>query len=801
LDDFKTNTKYFFLFFIGFFISGFSQEKKDKALLEAYVNFFEAPREQIYVHLNKTTFLEGEPLGFSAYVLDAYKKPSLTATNLYCTITDTTNAIIKKKLVMVQKGLSHNVFSIDSTLPPGNYKFNAYTNWIRNFDEQLHFSKSIEVLGPKSKRYSAPTNEEAKLEIKVLPEGGHLLQNIENVLGILVKNQFGKGVKITSGAIINQSNDTLSRFKLDKFGIGRAILRPLIDEQYFTILNYDGTTYKTPIETAEQTGILLNIKRFFDNIYVKVATNSKTLPHIRDKNYVLSLHNAKSIKTWIFNFTNGPRLELLLEKEDLLPGMNVFTIFDETNTPILERLYFNYNDLPVLEPSNAIHQLYGDSLAIDIKIPKSDPALLNNLSVAVLPLETKAYDTKNNMLSHLFLKPYVKGYIEDAAYYFTDVSKKKLYELDNLLITQGWSSYDWKNIFGNPPVSKYAYEQGIIFKATLNNKTSKNSFLIQPLRYTQSFLFNLNETDNTFEAGPLYPITGEQLSLSEISSSGKLSKASVVPSFLPNNVPELNLSFYGFEDSNQLAELNIVNEFNTDLTNVQELETVEIKAVVKRTRYEKLKKITRGSLIIFDDEKRNAYTDFATFIASKGFIVNQNVNRVAPGGTQAVPLLQIYNPQRTRFETDLQSPLIILDGVILSDLSVLFNFKMDTVDYIEIDKSGATMGMRGANGVIRIVTDPSKVLTQKTFKEVQNIDFPLNFSKPQRYYLPNYPFYDTPFFKYYGVIDWFPDLKLDRRGAISFAINTRNNREFLLVMEGVVNGEYYISYAKTIILN
>jgi cbb3-type cytochrome oxidase subunit 3 len=98
LDDFKTNTKYFFLFFIGFFISGFSQEKKDKALLEAYVNFFEAPREQIYVHLNKTTFLEGEPLGFSAYVLDAYKKPSLTATNLYCTITDTTNAIIKKKI-------------------------------------------------------------------------------------------------------------------------------------------------------------------------------------------------------------------------------------------------------------------------------------------------------------------------------------------------------------------------------------------------------------------------------------------------------------------------------------------------------------------------------------------------------------------------------------------------------------------------------------------------------------------------------------------------------------------------------
>ena len=270
-----------------FCYTGEAQAKKDKVILESYSEYFAEPREYIHAHLNKTTLVEGEQLGFTAYVLDPDKKASLTATNLYCTITDSSNTIIKSKLLMVQKGIASNVFEVDTLLPPGNYRFNAYTNWIRNFNEKLYFSEPIQVLGPNSNEALNPQNEEAQLDIQVFPEGGHLLQNIENVLGILVKNQYGKGVGITSGALVNQLNDTIFNFKLDKSGIGRAKLRPVADEEYFVRIDFGDKTHQIPIEDIKPQGMLLSVNRMFGQAVVKVATNLNTFHNIKDKTYFL----------------------------------------------------------------------------------------------------------------------------------------------------------------------------------------------------------------------------------------------------------------------------------------------------------------------------------------------------------------------------------------------------------------------------------------------------------------------------------------------------------------------------------
>ena len=97
-----------FLCFNAFLVN--AQLERDNSILGPYTSFFETPREQVFVHLNKTTLVKGEALGFSAYVLDAEKNPSTSATNLYCTITDSTNTIIKQKLILVQKRFSAQYF-------------------------------------------------------------------------------------------------------------------------------------------------------------------------------------------------------------------------------------------------------------------------------------------------------------------------------------------------------------------------------------------------------------------------------------------------------------------------------------------------------------------------------------------------------------------------------------------------------------------------------------------------------------------------------------------------------------------
>lgn len=786
---------YHCLFALIICANSYAQIKKDVSILNPYTSFFETPREQVFAHLNKTTFVKGEDIGFSAYILNEKKELSLTATNLYCTIVDSSNTIIKKKLLLVKKGVTNNIFEIDSTIASGKYNFRAYTNWMRNFEEKLYFSKTITVLDPDKEDDLDRNNQEAKIDLQVFPESGQLLQNLENTIGILVKNQFGRGVDIGSGVIVNHLNDTLSSFKLDRFGIGRANIRPLDEEEYFVRVNYGSNTYETQIKSIKKRGLILNLQGVRDEVFLKILTNQNTLPDIRHKTYKLIMHNANSIKTWTFQFAKGPRVEMIIKKEALLPGMNIFTVLDDSNNPLLERLYFNYHDTKIAKSIVQNPTIEQDSIQLKLRITNSDYNLLNNISVSVLPEGTVSYPNDHNLVSHTLLRPYIKGYIQEPSFYFTKVTVKKKYDLDNLLITQGWSSYDWKKIFGSKPIQLHPYEQGISFKANVNNKKG-NDFMMQPLTYSKSFIFNLEDQDTSFEAAPLFPVENDLINISEIGSDGKLSKPSVVATFTPRVIPNLltndPIEFTYFDR----AELISDDYFKVNLDELQELEAVEVTAIVRRTRFDKLKKLTRGSLDIFDDEKRLAYTDFPTYIASKGFIVNQNVDR-----KRGEPLIQIYNPNRNRLGPELQVPLIILDGVILTDLSILYNFKMDTVDYIEVDKSGSTMGVRGSNGVIRIVTDPSKILKQKDFTAVQVIDFPLKFSSEKQYYVPKYQVYNTPFFEKFGVIGWFPNLKINEEGMVSFSVLNTKTDTVKLFVEGIVNNNEFISETISVKMN
>ena len=99
------------------------------------------PREVVFVHLNKSVYIKGEAVGFKAYVLDKdTKKRSLETKNLYCTILDEDENIVKQQMIRIQEGVGNGIIELDSLFTSGNYLFKAYTNWMRNFSEAQLFS-------------------------------------------------------------------------------------------------------------------------------------------------------------------------------------------------------------------------------------------------------------------------------------------------------------------------------------------------------------------------------------------------------------------------------------------------------------------------------------------------------------------------------------------------------------------------------------------------------------------------------------------------------------------------------------
>jgi hypothetical protein len=412
-----------------------------------------------------------------------------------------------------------------------------------------------------------------------------------------------------------------------------------------------------------------------------------------------------------------------------------------------------------------------------------NPNDLQKISISVLPNTTDSYHFTSNILTKLHLEPYVKGFIQNASYYFSNNSDKTKYDLDNLLITQGWSSYDWADIFKKQTLPN-KFEQGINLVANINGET-KEGFLAYPLKNNKTQIFKPNENDKAFIQTNLFPEDDEMYRVSLLKKKNITEKPNLYIQFYPANIPQLSLESYPTPLRNKTIDIDDTEFSYVNFNNSVMLAEVVITAKEKLNRKTKIRNKTMGSVDFFSDETTKGGRTLAVYLSSRGF-----------NATDFTGSLVITNPNPNSFNNNV--PLVILDDVQLGDFGFLNNFPMNTVDYIEINRSGIGYGLRGGGGVIKIVTDPIKRMKQISSKnDTSNYEFPLTFNSTKKYYTPIYKDYFSEIFEKYGVIAWLPNLKVDENGVVAFKILNTYTPNINLYIEGVVNGETFISETKT----
>jgi len=778
-----------FLLTLTFHLNFSQNSKNEENLINSYNKYFNTPREVAYAHLNKSVYIKGETLAFSVYIFEKNgKKPSQLTTNLYCSITDDSGKVIKNKMLLATDGLATGSFFVDSLFTSGNYTFKAYTNWMKNFDEQNFYIQNIKVIDPEIESNIVPKVISSNLDAQFLPEGGHLLVDVKNTVGVVIKDSLGFGVPFIEVQILNSKNESIITFNTNQFGIGKFIFTPNVDEIYKAVIDFEGSQQIFDIGLVETRGITLSLNELNNKVILSFVTNKNTLKLIQGKTYKLTIHNGNDIKVSEVIFTNNEEILKFINFDNLYPGINIFTLLDEQNVPLLERLFFKYEGVNLLETGTISYKKDQDSIVISLPIKDIDINQINHFSVSILPEETKSYNPHHNIISYIYLQPYVRGFVENAQYYFTDVTRKKKYDLDNLLLAQGWSSYSWNTIFNNPPNINFTFENGISFKANVNAaKTDK--FILFPISNNGLEMFNVNDTIKTFEKNGLYPIDGEALKFSEVRKNNLAKKPGLYLQFSPSKIPDLEKYtkilplkesvFFNPNTSQRLLE--------TSWTDFEQLDEIVINVNKEKERIEKLKNSSWGQVDVFDDRKRNMYIDFASYIRTQGFTVFQNNGE-----------LQIFS---NRGGQRIQ-PTIYIDDRLLFDNDELSYYQMDFVDYIIVDKSGHGEGLRGSGGVIKIYTDYKIGLKNNSYGSVfQDIEIPLTFTSPTKFYAPKYSFYQSTFYKEYGVIEWLPNMSIDENGNISFKISNQSGSNIKLFIEGTANNGSFISEAKTVIFN
>jgi hypothetical protein len=739
-------------------------------------------KEKVYIHTNKTAYFLDDTIWFKAYVGDTINYPSLETTKLNVNMLDASGTIIYDKKVFIDKGMGQGEFELSSAVPPGKYYIQAYTNYMQNFGDEYHYLMEVTVLG---NRVTKDKIGKVKYDVQLLPEGGHLLEDIENVMGIKAMIN-GKGIDF-SGEIVDNDGKTIASFANAHLGMAQCKFPYKRGEQYTARIAINDTLLKISVPKALRKGVVLHTDNS-DNTYLNVIlkTNEKTFYDQVYSNYTLLFHQDHQI----YGLVSVARLDstvakIKTDKSVYLDGVNTVTLFED-DRPIAERKFFVEKDYKKVVTGLDRLQVENDSTTYKLRLVNGDMPVEANLSVSVLTEDTKAYVEKQNLRSSFLLTPFLKGTVENAAYYLNAENKKSKEHLDLLLLTQGWSQYTLKEMIGElNPRPKFEFEHGFELKGELEGSPLHNRLALIPydlrimdkvaLKGQSKFVFqNLNIFKGDTVRVAYQNWLGKIIKPSKIkydTTYNRISSKILIPVRFKNSSSKKNTT--NVFDKTQKSGTTLTGT-DTQLRNLDG--TIDLNEVIVTDKKLSQRMIERRKLIekykpmVFDIGR---YYDLPV---PENFKEHDLMSFLRI--TEDIQLIDFQGPGNYLLTATKKKAFLFIDGRIIDspELPTLF-LSMEDVENVMVAANILRPFSVERITIIRVFT--SDAFGQNKNELFDKFVIVNGFDRAKKYYTPRYIF-DQP--RPIGLleVDWKPHLKTDKKGEVVFKIAKNHNPDRLM---------------------
>lgn len=314
-------------------------------------------------------------------------------------------------------------------------------------------------------------------DVQFMPEGGDLVAGLHAHIGFKAIGADGKGINV-SGVVQNREGQALANFTSQHLGMGSFDL-PVInaDQSYIAKVTLPGGTIREySLPDVKSEGIVLNVANIGgeDSVRVSLAATGKFAEP--GQNYFL-IGKARQIVCYgaVVNFKSGASLTQKISKRLFPSGITHFIVLDMKNRPLNERLVFINGDDNLHLNIGADKTAYAphDSVALHINVNDAlGNPVAGNFSLAVTDDAMIHEDSLNNenIITRMLLTSELKGYVEQPDYYLNINNAQSKTALDNLLLTQGWVSYEWPEEKGR---TVYAAEAEFAIRGRVLNAFSK----------------------------------------------------------------------------------------------------------------------------------------------------------------------------------------------------------------------------------------------------------------------------------------------------------------------------------------
>lgn len=406
-----------------------------------------AVQEKMYVHIDRQFYLVGETVWFKAYDVEGSTNQYMNLSKVgYLEILDKeNNSVAQTKFGMVS-GKGNGSMIIPSTVPSGNYKIRAYTNWMKNFDAGYFFETNVSIVNPFVAFDPDPDKEKpVTYDVQFFPEGGNLVEGLTSKVGFRAIDSEGKGIDF-SGEIVDQNNNSIVSFSPSVYGLGNFSLKPVADTEYKAIIkDKKGGSYTFKLPKVEKSGYVLTLNDSDGaNLTLSLASH---LPDGEQGNTYMAVHTKQqNLQVIPVEFKNNTA-NITIDKGKLGEGISHITLFDKRWRPLVERIFFKYPQTRLaIEGSVGKREfITREKVTVDLsasigteKIAKTD------LSVAVFLEDSIRESSEQSIFSYLLLTSDLRGNVENPEYYFNSPDKRVLAEMDNIMLTHGWRRFNWK---------------------------------------------------------------------------------------------------------------------------------------------------------------------------------------------------------------------------------------------------------------------------------------------------------------------------------------------------------------------
>ncbi|MDZ7899592.1 MAG: MG2 domain-containing protein [Arcicella sp.] len=794
----KTTSLITTLFFFSF-INNDDLLKKIVSQLEKYHQTY--PQEKAYLHADKPYYVAGETLWFKAYLVEALtNRPDTVSVPLYVDLIDNAaGKIINQRIIKLTAGFGHGDFTLPDSLQTGVYRLRAYTNWMRNMDESLFYTKDFQVYSINQQEVTDKLNAEI-IDFNFFAEGGKLIAGFDSRLAFKATDVTGKGLDV-SGEIISSTGDTVQGFKSIHQGMGLVNFKPENGKSYRAEVRYQNIYSKTfDLPEIKPQGISMIVDNTSSKNNIRIILNS----NIPDSE-MLIIGQSKGTAFYAGRIpTDKKNAFLNIPKDKFPPGVAQFTVFDEKLRPHCERVVFIQPTQELVfnlkTDKTAYKTREKTNLDIEVKDNAGNP-VEGNFSLSISDEnQIKRMDEAENIMTNMLLSSDLKGNIENPAYYFDKTKLNAAYHLDILMMTQGWRRFKWQDILQeNFKPTTFTLERGLTISGqatqlngkpfdkkvnltTIIGKDSTRQFLMSELEKNGSFhLYELDFKDSTKVT--IQVMIEQENAKSNISfTPWAFPKISVVN----KTVGVVEVDYQNLSDYLKYTKegLELQKKLSLDKNTMLSEVAVKAKKIVKPPLTDRRVLYARAEATVKGDASPSALNVFE--------LLKGRVAGVTVGGDRNNPTLAMRGA--TSFNLD-GNPIYLIDGVPATKSTVL-SIDINLVDRVEIVRSlagGVMYGDQARNGIVSVFTKigtfDDKPSNNEEVYGIATTKF-MGYYATKEFYTPKYdqnlPQNIRP--DYRSTVYWSPMISTNKEGKASVSyFNTDAQTDMKIHIEGITN--------------